>query len=119
MTGKTPFAIYQGDWSVLRRDLEREIVPMARSEGAFVLLPLPSRLRTGVGMQRLRLRLTTVHAAGLALAPFDVLAGGKIRTDEEEERRRQTGEKGPSFEIYTNSETETDIDIGLDVQVVQ
>ncbi|RPD58080.1 Aldo/keto reductase [Lentinus tigrinus ALCF2SS1-7] len=63
MTGKTPFSIYQGDWSVLRRDLEREIVPMARAEG-------------------------------LALAPFDVLAGGKIRTDEEEERRRQTGEKG-------------------------
>ena len=33
MTGKTPFSIYQGDWSVLRRDLEREIVPMARAEG--------------------------------------------------------------------------------------
>ncbi|KAF4622220.1 hypothetical protein D9613_009196 [Agrocybe pediades] len=33
-------------------------------------------------------------AEGMALAPFNVLAGGKIRTDEEEERRRQTGEKG-------------------------
>jgi aryl-alcohol dehydrogenase-like predicted oxidoreductase len=31
---------------------------------------------------------------GLALAPWDVLAGGKFRTDEEEERRRQTGENG-------------------------
>jgi hypothetical protein len=31
---------------------------------------------------------------GLALAPWNVLAGGKLRTDEEEERRRQTGEKG-------------------------
>lgn len=31
---------------------------------------------------------------GLALAPWGVLAFGKIRTDEEEERRRQTGEKG-------------------------
>ena len=30
----------------------------------------------------------------MALAPFGVLAGGKIRTDAEEERRRQTGEKG-------------------------
>ena len=30
----------------------------------------------------------------MALAPWNVLAGGKIRTDEEEERRRQTGEKG-------------------------
>ncbi|KAF8970118.1 Aldo/keto reductase [Flammula alnicola] len=31
---------------------------------------------------------------GMALAPWNVLAGGKIRTDEEEEQRRQTGEKG-------------------------
>ncbi|KAI0827463.1 Aldo/keto reductase [Trametes gibbosa] len=31
---------------------------------------------------------------GMALAPWSVLAAGKIRTDEEEERRRQTGEKG-------------------------
>jgi len=34
---------------------------------------------------------------GLALAPFNVLAAGKIRTDEEEERRRQTGENGRTF----------------------
>jgi hypothetical protein len=31
---------------------------------------------------------------GMALAPFKVLAGGKLRTDAEEEHRRQTGEKG-------------------------
>ncbi|KAJ3530346.1 hypothetical protein NMY22_g8615 [Coprinellus aureogranulatus] len=31
---------------------------------------------------------------GMALAPWGVLAEGKIRSDEEEERRRQTGEKG-------------------------
>ncbi|KZV61653.1 aryl-alcohol dehydrogenase [NADP+] [Peniophora sp. CONT] len=31
---------------------------------------------------------------GMALAPWDVLAGGKIRTDEEEERRKASGEKG-------------------------
>lgn len=30
----------------------------------------------------------------MALAPWKVLAEGKIRTDEEEERRRQSGEKG-------------------------
>lgn len=30
----------------------------------------------------------------MALAPWNVLAAGKLRTDEEEERRRQTGEKG-------------------------
>lgn len=31
---------------------------------------------------------------GMALAPFDVLAGGKIRSDAEEQRRRESGEKG-------------------------
>ena len=30
----------------------------------------------------------------MALAPWNVLAAGKIRTDEEEENRRQTGENG-------------------------
>ncbi|KAG0704236.1 NADP-dependent oxidoreductase domain-containing protein [Suillus ampliporus] len=34
-----------------------------------------------------------VRSEGLALAPWNVLVGGKLRTDEEE-RRRQTGEKG-------------------------
>ncbi|KAF8814294.1 Aldo/keto reductase [Phlegmacium glaucopus] len=59
----TPFVIYQGAWNVMERSFERDIIPMARSEG-------------------------------MALAPWNVLAGGKIRTDEEEEKRRQTGEKG-------------------------
>jgi len=63
LTGKTPFVIYQGAWSVLTRDFEREILPMARQQG-------------------------------MALAPWNVLQGGKIRTDEEEERRHQTGEAG-------------------------
>ncbi|KZT63473.1 arylalcohol dehydrogenase [Daedalea quercina L-15889] len=63
LTGKTPFVVYQGAWSVLQRDLEREIIPMARAEG-------------------------------MAIAPWNVLAAGKIRTDAEEERRRQTGEHG-------------------------
>ncbi|KAI0632870.1 aryl-alcohol dehydrogenase [Trametes polyzona] len=63
MSHQTPFAIYQGAWSVLQRDFEREIIPMARAEG-------------------------------MALAPWNVLAGGKIRTDAEEQRRRETGEKG-------------------------
>ncbi|TFK47793.1 Aldo/keto reductase [Heliocybe sulcata] len=31
---------------------------------------------------------------GMALAPWNVLAAGRFRTDEEEERRRKTGEKG-------------------------
>ncbi|KAI9440921.1 NADP-dependent oxidoreductase domain-containing protein [Lactarius indigo] len=31
--GKTPFSIYQGSWSVFDRSFERDIIPMARSEG--------------------------------------------------------------------------------------
>jgi aryl-alcohol dehydrogenase-like predicted oxidoreductase len=31
--GKTPFSIYQGRWNVLRRDFERDIIPMARHFG--------------------------------------------------------------------------------------
>ncbi|KAF9041381.1 arylalcohol dehydrogenase [Panaeolus papilionaceus] len=59
----TPFVIYQGAWNILDRSFERDIIPMARSEG-------------------------------MALAPFNVLAAGKLRTDEEEQRRHQTGEGG-------------------------
>ncbi|TFK36176.1 NADP-dependent oxidoreductase domain-containing protein [Crucibulum laeve] len=59
----TPFVIYQGAWNVMERSFEREIIPMAKSEG-------------------------------MALAPWNVLAGGKIRLDAEEEPRCQTGEKG-------------------------
>ena len=61
--GKTPFCIYQGNWSILDRSFERDIIPMARAEG-------------------------------LALAPWGVLGGGKIRTNAEEAHRRESGEKG-------------------------
>ncbi|KAF8986748.1 Aldo/keto reductase [Cyathus striatus] len=59
----TPFVIYQGNWNVLERSFERDIIPMARAEG-------------------------------MALAPWGVLASGKIRSDAEEERRKASGEKG-------------------------
>ncbi|KAI0752178.1 Aldo/keto reductase [Fomes fomentarius] len=62
MSNCTPFVIYQGAWSVLQRDFERDVIQMARAEG-------------------------------MALAPWNVLAGGKIRTDAEELERAQTGEK--------------------------
>ena len=38
--------------------------------------------------------LPMARQQGMALAPWNVLNGGKIRTDEEEERRMKTGEKG-------------------------
>ena len=38
MAGKTPFVIYQGAWSILQRDMEREIIPMCLNEGKRYLL---------------------------------------------------------------------------------
>ena len=35
LTGKTPFTIYQGKWNIMERDFERDILPMAVSQGAF------------------------------------------------------------------------------------
>ena len=31
--GKTPFVVYQGQWNLMRRSFERDIIPMARDEG--------------------------------------------------------------------------------------
>ena len=31
--GKTPFVVYQGQWSLAKRSLEREVLPMARRLG--------------------------------------------------------------------------------------
>ncbi|UNI21760.1 Putative aryl-alcohol dehydrogenase aad14 [Purpureocillium takamizusanense] len=59
--GKTPFSIYQGRWNVMRRDFERDIIPLARHYG-------------------------------MALAPWDVLGGGKFQTRRAIEERRQRGE---------------------------
>ncbi|THV03754.1 aryl-alcohol dehydrogenase [Dendrothele bispora CBS 962.96] len=61
--GKTPFVVYQGEYSILKRDMEREIIPMCISEG-------------------------------LGIHPWGVLASGHIRSNEEEKRRLESGEKG-------------------------
>ncbi|KAK1233767.1 putative aryl-alcohol dehydrogenase aad14, partial [Marasmius sp. AFHP31] len=62
--GKTQFAVYQGEWSIMRRHaFERDLIPLAREYG-------------------------------MALAPWGVLVQGKIRTDAEEQQRRETGEEG-------------------------
>lgn len=59
--GKTPFSIYQGRWNVLSRDMEREIIPMARH-------------------------------FGMALAPWDVLGGGKFQSKKALEERKKNNE---------------------------
>lgn len=79
--------IYQGAWSILQRDFEREIIPMAREEG-------------------------------MAIAPWNVLAGGKLRTDEEEERRRQTGERGRVLHSDDWERTEDERKISKALEVV-
>ncbi|GLB45499.1 putative aryl-alcohol dehydrogenase [Lyophyllum shimeji] len=80
----TPFVIYQGAWNVMDRDFEREIIPMARSEG-------------------------------MALAPWNVLAGGKFRTDAEEEARRQSGEEGRKvFSPWERNEKERKVSAALE-----
>ncbi|KAH8099603.1 aryl-alcohol dehydrogenase [NADP(+)] [Cristinia sonorae] len=37
LTGKTPFVVYQGPWNIFARDLERDILPMARMEGMAIM----------------------------------------------------------------------------------
>ena len=39
LMGKTPFVIYQGEWNIHQRDFERDILPMARSEGMRTHFP--------------------------------------------------------------------------------
>ena len=46
------------------------------------------------------------RSEGLALAPWDVLAAGKIRSDAEEARRRETGEKGRTVRASNWERTE-------------
>ncbi|KAJ7291004.1 NADP-dependent oxidoreductase domain-containing protein [Mycena rebaudengoi] len=57
--GKTQFSIYQGQWNIMKRSFERDIIPIARDEG-------------------------------MALAPWDVLGTGRLRTATRRTRRRRT-----------------------------
>jgi len=84
----------------MQRSFEREFLPMARSEGAD----------DPISYAYLSIQLLS----GMAIAPFAVLAGGKIRTDAEEERRRQSGEKGrtafdPNWERTPAEKKVTDV----------
>ena len=73
--GLTPFVIYQGMWGVLSRDFEREIIPIVRHEGT--------------GSARNTKPIYLFNFLRMALAPWNVLATGKLRTDEEERRREK------------------------------
>jgi len=58
------------------------------------------------------------RAEGLALAPWDVLGGGKIRTDAEETRRRETGENGRTIFGRTWERTEEERKVCLALEQV-
>ena len=53
------------------------------------------------------------RAEGFVLAPCDVLGGGKIRSDAEEARRRETGEKGRTVFGPNWERTEEERDVCL------
>lgn len=55
------------------------------------------------------------RAHGLALAPWNVLAAGKLRTDEEERRRMESGEKGRTmFGEWLRNENEKKMSAALE-----
>jgi hypothetical protein len=89
----------------MSRDMEREIIPMTREEGVVLqsfcicLFMLISFWTTWEGM---------------AIAPWDVLGAGKIRTDEEEQRRRETGEKGRQGANWERTEEERKVCLALE-----
>lgn len=57
-----------------------------------------------------------LHYVGMALAPWNVLAAGKFRTDAEEEVRRKSGEKGRNgwAPTWERNETERKISTALE-----
>ena len=61
--GKTPFSVYQGRWNVMRRDFEREIIPMERHFG-MALCPWDV---LGGGKLQSRKQVEARHKAGEGL----------------------------------------------------
>ena len=85
MSSKTPFCVYQGAWSIIQRDFERDIIPMCREEG------VPFSLLAGY-------LFITECPKGMALIPWNVIAGGRLRSDAEEKRRAESGEGGRTMD---------------------
>ncbi len=55
---------------------------------------------------------------GMALAPWDVLSAGKFRTDEEEQRRKETGEKGRTISRPDWERNEIEVKMSKALEVV-
>ena len=99
--------LLQRAWALLRRDLT--IIRQGISDAPAWIVPKANQYAKDHGktpfsiyqgkwsvLERSFERdiIPMARAEGLALAPWDVVGGGKIRSDAEEARRRETGEKG-------------------------
>ncbi|KAI1495773.1 putative aryl-alcohol dehydrogenase Aad14 [Biscogniauxia marginata] len=73
--GKTPFSVYQGRWNVMKRDFERDIIPMARYFG-MALAPWDV---LGQGKLQTRKEIEERRARGEPLRSLR----GKEQTEEE------------------------------------
>ncbi|ESK93364.1 aryl-alcohol dehydrogenase [Moniliophthora roreri MCA 2997] len=60
--------------------------------------------------------LPMARAFGMAIAPYSVLAAGKLRTDAEEQRRKESGEKGRTLydDQWERTEAETKMSRALE-----
>ncbi len=58
------------------------------------------------------------RSLNIALAPWNVLAAGKLRTDAEEERRRETGERGRTLFDPNWERTEAQVKMSRALEVV-
>ena len=64
-------------------------------------------------------RVFTDHVmVGMALAPWNVLGAGKIRTDEEERRRLESGEGGRSLHGFPWQRTEDERKVCLALEKI-
>ncbi|KAH8823435.1 aryl-alcohol dehydrogenase AAD14, partial [Flagelloscypha sp. PMI_526] len=94
--GRTPFSIYQGSWSVLQR-----LVPL-------FLSTQPYGFHVGIYSDLEREILPMAQAHGMAIAPWNVLGGGKLRSSRDEKAREESGEGGrTAFGDWRKSENET------------
>jgi aryl-alcohol dehydrogenase-like predicted oxidoreductase len=85
--GKTPFSVYQGKWSILDRDFERDIIPMAR------------------------------HFQ-MALCPWNVMGGGKLKTAAQIEARKKEHGKATRSMMGTSEQSELEVKMSAALEKV-
>ncbi|TFK39071.1 NADP-dependent oxidoreductase domain-containing protein [Crucibulum laeve] len=117
----TPFVIYQGSWNVMERSFEREIICkvqdlLTAGPIAYLDTSLDRSLSLISHNHNHADTLSDITSKRMALAPWGVLAGGKFRTDGEEEKRRQTGEQGRMVfdTTWERNETEKKVSYALE-----